>query len=78
MCARHRDSEKQLYCALVFFCVSLKTLYKCDLSRTTVLKANILDNSIHCSRQSTLWRVFQGCAHSFYIECNLPDISVTV
>ena len=25
-----------------FFCISLKTLYKCDLPRTTVLEANIL------------------------------------
>ena len=23
-----------------------------------------------------LWRVFQGCGHSFHIECNLPGISV--
>ncbi len=33
-------------------------------------------DSIQCSRESTLWRVFQGCGHSFHIECNLPDISV--
>ncbi|CAB3984002.1 Hypothetical predicted protein [Paramuricea clavata] len=23
-----------------------------------------------------LWRVFQGCGHSFHIQCTLPDISV--
>ena len=33
-------------------------------------------DSIQSSRQSMLWRVFEGCGHLFHIECNLPDISV--
>ena len=41
-----------------------------------ILLKQSMCSSIHCSRQSILWRVFQGCGHSFHIECNLPNISV--
>lgn len=33
-------------------------------------------DSTGCTRESTLFRVFQGCGHSFHVECNLPDVSV--
>ena len=29
-----------------------------------------------CQRESTLWRIFRGCGHSFHLECNLPEVSV--
>ena len=29
-----------------------------------------------CQNDSPLWKVFQGCGHSFHVECILPDISV--
>ncbi len=33
-------------------------------------------DSIGCTRECTLFRVFRGCGHSFHVECNLPDVSV--
>ena len=29
-----------------------------------------------CQSESTLWRIFRGCGHSFHLECNLPEVSV--
>ena len=37
---------------------------------------NRVCDSTECTRQSTFWRVFRGCGHSFHIECNLPDLSL--
>ena len=29
-----------------------------------------------CQSESTLWRIFRDCGHSFHLECNLPKVSV--
>ena len=29
-----------------------------------------------CQNESTLWRIFRGCGHSFHLERNLPEVSV--
>ena len=31
---------------------------------------------IECNKESSQWKVFRGCGHSFHIECVLPDTSV--
>ena len=42
----------------------LKLIYKCDLSRTTVLEANILDRSWF-PRGASITSCIQNCAHKY-------------
>ena len=28
-----------------------------------------------CTNDSPIWKVFNGCGHSFHVQCTLPEIS---